>query len=155
MQIVSGQGSTHHVHMHRLTTVVSALILALSIGYLHGRILALNTPELQLQSDHRSPVPVVEIEGIRNGLLHGRILGKARLKVADTVLVQSGAFVTDAAALLRNEVWVTVPTNAQFVASKRGKKYYPIHSSGGSRITPVNRIYFATEQEAKAAGYVK
>jgi hypothetical protein len=40
-----------------------------------------------------------------------------------------------------------------FVASKRGKLYYPVKKAAGQQIVPENRIYFRTEEEAPAAGY--
>ncbi|MDA1209193.1 MAG: S1 RNA-binding domain-containing protein [bacterium] len=43
-------------------------------------------------------------------------------------------------------------TDAQFVASKSGKKAYSIDSAGGKRIKEDNRIYFASEKDVEAAG---
>lgn len=40
-----------------------------------------------------------------------------------------------------------------FVASKTGKKYYPAGSAAAKKIKEENRLSFATEDEAKAAGY--
>ena len=40
-----------------------------------------------------------------------------------------------------------------FVASKTGKKYYPADSASAKRIKKENRIEFATQAEAKKAGY--
>ena len=39
-----------------------------------------------------------------------------------------------------------------FVASKTGKKYYPTGSAAAEKIKEENRVMFATEEEAKAAG---
>ncbi len=38
------------------------------------------------------------------------------------------------------------------VASKSGKRYYYLNCSGVSRIKEENKVYFASEQEAEAAG---
>ncbi|MBI2117678.1 S1 RNA-binding domain-containing protein, partial [Candidatus Peregrinibacteria bacterium] len=40
-----------------------------------------------------------------------------------------------------------------WVASKTGKKYYPADSTATKKIKEENRVYFATEDEAKTAGY--
>ncbi len=50
---------------------------------------------------------------------------------------------------------VTEPSvqNQNFVASKTGKRYYPTSCSGVSRIKDTNRVYFASEPAAMAAGY--
>lgn len=42
-----------------------------------------------------------------------------------------------------------------FVASKNGKKYYPLSCGGANRIKEENKIYFATIEEAERAGYGK
>ena len=40
-----------------------------------------------------------------------------------------------------------------FIASKTGKKYYAADSAAAHKIKEENRVHFATEEEAKAAGY--
>jgi hypothetical protein len=42
-----------------------------------------------------------------------------------------------------------------FSASKTGTKYYPAGCAGANRIKETNKIWFATEDEAKLAGYSK
>ncbi|MBI3816828.1 S1 RNA-binding domain-containing protein, partial [Candidatus Peregrinibacteria bacterium] len=44
-------------------------------------------------------------------------------------------------------------SGAAFVASKTGKKFYPIASAAGKKIKEENRIYFKNEKESEAAGY--
>jgi len=45
------------------------------------------------------------------------------------------------------------PANRGYVASKRGQKYYPVGCSAAKNLKPENRIFFATVDEALAAGY--
>jgi hypothetical protein len=45
------------------------------------------------------------------------------------------------------------PVAHNFVASKNGTKYYAPTCSGASRIKPANEVWFATEADAKSAGY--
>ncbi len=40
-----------------------------------------------------------------------------------------------------------------FFASSRGSKYYPLGCSAGKTIKQENRVFFATNTEAEAAGY--
>lgn len=47
----------------------------------------------------------------------------------------------------------TFSTDAAFVASSGGTKYYPIGCGSVSRIKEENRVYFVTEDEAKTTGY--
>lgn len=88
-------------------------------------------------------------------MLHGSIIGSARVFIGDEYFVQSGVFVMDASSLFTNEILLVVPDGAEFVASKRGKKYYPVFSSAGENISPQNRIYFSSEAEAEKSGYVR
>ena len=44
---------------------------------------------------------------------------------------------------------------AEFVASKTGKKYYVIDSTQGKKIKQENRVYFKTAKEAEKSGYGK
>ena len=45
--------------------------------------------------------------------------------------------------------------NAQFVASTRGKYYYEIGSTKANGLSEKSRVYFQTESDAKAHGYIK
>lgn len=49
----------------------------------------------------------------------------------------------------------TKDTNHHFIASKNGKTYYPNTCGSYSRIKPENRVYFATESDARAKGLTK
>lgn len=44
-------------------------------------------------------------------------------------------------------------TGKNFFASNRGSKYYSLGCSAGKTIKQENRVYFATGEEAEAAGY--
>jgi hypothetical protein len=44
-------------------------------------------------------------------------------------------------------------TSGAYVASKNGKKYYPIDCAGAKRIKDENKVFFATPAAATAAGY--
>lgn len=48
---------------------------------------------------------------------------------------------------------ISATTGKTFFASSRGSKYYTISCSAGKTIKQENRIYFATGEEAQAAGY--
>ena len=47
------------------------------------------------------------------------------------------------------------PDSPAFVASKSGKKFYHVDSASAKKIAEENRVFFKTEEEAKAAGYVE
>ncbi len=45
--------------------------------------------------------------------------------------------------------------NASFVASKRGKYYYPIDSKKGDGLSKSSRVYFSSANEAETYGYTR
>lgn len=47
----------------------------------------------------------------------------------------------------------TTKENALFMASKNGTKYYPLNCASGNRISEPNRVFFASEDEAKLTGF--
>ena len=49
---------------------------------------------------------------------------------------------------------ITKPKEFLFVASSRGKYYYPIDCSLANGLKEENRIYFKTQQEAENKGYI-
>jgi hypothetical protein len=52
------------------------------------------------------------------------------------------------------EKTITEPKEFPFVASSRGKYYYPVDCNLANSLKEENRIYFKTQQEAEERGYV-
>lgn len=138
--------------------------LSLCAAYLFGRIAAqmtLAAPPMTIVPDPRPHIPVVMIAGIEGGRLVGTVTGSGRVIVAGKTVVPDaeGAFaaaITLPPAATRSGTARTpsVPaSDAAFVASKRGKKYYPVGSKGAANLSPKNLIYFRSAEEAEAAGY--
>jgi hypothetical protein len=48
---------------------------------------------------------------------------------------------------------VSISSGKNFFASSKGSKYYSISCSAGKTIKEENRVWFATGEEAQAAGY--
>lgn len=48
-----------------------------------------------------------------------------------------------------------IPEWANFVASKSGKYFYEIDEKSAKRLSPANRNYFATAEDAKNAGFLE
>ena len=116
-----------------------------------------SVPPLQTVPNVRPLQPVVQIDGIRNGYLEGTILGDARMFLGQEQVLPtaSGSFRVLASTFLRNEVQVLVPEGMRFMASKKGKKYYPVASAAANNLAPQNRVYFRTAEEAAQSGYVR
>jgi hypothetical protein len=113
------------------------------------------SPVIPLHRDIHRRAPIVHIEEINNGKIVGVVGTGARLVIGHEVIIPrpDRSFTIDAEPFLVNIIDTPVPPGMQFVASSRGKNYYPISSSAGQKLTPENRIYFRTEVEAERAGY--
>lgn len=147
--------------MNHLPLHIACAICIAAAGYLTGRIVdthiaMASVPLLAVVPDTRPRVPVVHIEGIRNGYIEGTMSSGARLVIGDSIAHATasgsqpgtGRFRMPAAPFLVNHVTVEVPEGMRFVASRSGKKYYTVESAAGSRLKPENRVYFRTEEEA-------
>ncbi len=100
------------------------------------------------------PIPTVIIEAAPTGRVEGRVLGNARVLLANDLAAQgSGAFKGVMQGSLPIVVEVLVPPGMKYVASKTGKKYYDVTSAMGNRLLPKNRVYFPDRGSAEAAGY--
>lgn len=91
------------------------------------------------------------------GILAGRELGSGegdRLWIED-LNATSGTLPASAAAAPEPQkaVPVAAPVEKKYVASKNGTKYYLPECSGVKRIKEENKIWFASEDIAKAEGY--
>lgn len=90
-------------------------------------------------------------------MLVGVVTGDVRLIARNHLIIPaaSGSFAIADTTLLTNIIEIHIPEGMQFVASKRGKKYYPVHSASAGNLSPANRIYFLSSQAAEAAGYTR
>jgi hypothetical protein len=134
-------------------------VLALSSAFLLGRVLPApwqDAGPLALVPDHRPAASAVVVESWSNGQLRGVLRGSGMLIIGSRSVVpdQSGAFVVTIATA-RPPIVASSGAAAQqrYVASKRGKKYYRVGSKSGEQLSFKNRIYFATKEEAEAAGF--
>lgn len=116
---------------------------------------AASSPMFMVVPDTRPLVPTVVLKGIENGELVGEIRGDVRLFLGDRQIIPrgSGAFRVPAGILKTDVRTIALPEGMRFVASRKGKRYYPVHSKQAEELTPKNRVYFRTEEEARAAGY--
>ena len=146
--------------MQTISIALFAFLLLLS-GYLGGRMDWLSAQAIQhpirLESFLPDQQPTVHLDRIIDGQLTGSIRGNVQLFVQNTTVTAAndGTFTADPTPFLVNYQTVLVPKGARYVASKRGSKYYDVHSKAGQKLKPTNRIYFESHQAAEAAGYRK
>lgn len=144
------------------------LFLSLVFSFWFGRLsvqyqIQGDLPPLQTVSEINPKIPLVTIEEIRGGKLLGnvnrsemRIVSNGKVAVPDEDLhfeldLQHLGFLGE-----RRQVIVHhVPEWAHFVASKNGKYFYEVNEKSGKNLSVPTRLYFATEEAAEKAGYVK
>jgi hypothetical protein len=132
-----------------------AIVLGGLIGEIHGRSWTFGNVVPLVISDTRPRIPTVTIQDISDGIIHGHVTDHVRIFGGDhAVVTSSGAFSIPLTHLTKI-VAVTIPAGMKFVASKNGKKYYPVSSPSGSRIALKNRVYFASAEDAEKAGFKK
>lgn len=141
-----------------LLSIGLSLLSGFSIGATVDASLFHPAPLPQVIEDRTPPpVPVVQIQGIRNGMLVGTMSGSVRLSARGRIISPQpdGTFRIADRAVLTNEIQIIIPDGMQFVASKRGKKYYPVESASAANLSPANRVYFPDAVTAERAGFRK
>lgn len=144
---------------YSLLPLVGALLLAGVLGYVIGRTVAVRTvvslSSTEVIEETSIPEPTVVLEGVQNGKVVGSMKGEVRMWVGEKQVIpnEEGHFAVDPGPLLVNTINILVPDGMRFVASSRGKKFYPVLASEAHRIVPENRVYFEQAEEAEKAGY--
>ena len=103
-------------------------------------------------------IPVLTFFQIENGELSGKITeGKARIQIenSEISILKDEKFTLDIRKILPMLREIPHPKDMKFVASKRGKKYYPVDSPRAFLVTLKNRVFFKTRDEAEEKGFVK
>ncbi|MFH0770586.1 MAG: hypothetical protein V1926_04370 [Candidatus Peregrinibacteria bacterium] len=144
-----------------LLVLVSMFLTVGMVAYVAGRMVTFvqvrRHTVTSIVRNTDSVIPVIAIEGVRNGTLTGTMSGAVRFFLGDQFIIPSpdGTFAVAPDVLFLNRVDVFIPDGMRFVASRRGKKYYSVESAEGSAILPENRVYFRTTGEAEEAGFIE
>lgn len=131
--------------------------VALCVAYMLGRVLTsasgAHVP-LRVVDDPRPQSATVVLHSWSNGTLRGVMRGSGRIVIGNRAVTVngSGAFALPL-DLPRTAPAASAAYGGGFVASSRGKKYYPAGSPAAAKLSPKNIIHFATRAEAEAAGY--
>ncbi|MFH0820678.1 MAG: hypothetical protein V1908_02780 [Candidatus Peregrinibacteria bacterium] len=139
------------------------LILAIGSlgGYTVGFLRATRQASLPIQTipDINEGVATIQFTGIEKGELKGQLTGrKARIaydKNPILILAPGDTFgiPMPQTSIGASTASANAPVDAQFVASKRGKYYYSVSDTKAQQLSPKNRIYFKTKEEAEKKGY--
>ena len=143
--------------------IAGCLVLAIgllsgySLGYYQG---ARNRfPEIVQVGEVNPGIATMRIEGVREGRLVGSVAGReVRLVLGEKDIRElpiGSSFEIPIVAAGVAEKPISVPPDAQFVASRKGKYYYSLFDSRGMEIVTENRLYFKSAGDAEAQGYQK
>jgi hypothetical protein len=101
-------------------------------------------------------VPVLTLEKIENGVLMGKSnVSEFRLQTNENniLVFHDESFRMDITDILPLSQKIPAPEGSQFVASSRGKKYWALDTPEAALLTPKNRIFFKSAEEAQSKGY--
>ncbi len=154
---ISGRSSEARKHALQRRAICSCafLILITLIACIGAIRSAAAASAFTILPDTRPLLPTVILKGIENGALMGEVRGDVRIFLGDTQIIPngSGAFRVPAGVLAKDVRTIVAPEGMHFVASRKGKRFYPVSSKQAQGLSPKNRIYFPTAEAAKAAGY--
>jgi hypothetical protein len=139
----------------------SLLILAMLIGMIGGISLqkwyAIRYREPIKIGDFSDEISLLTFSSIENGQLKGKLEGEeARIVITgadEVVSVFAGDFSFDITEILPNLKQIPAPDGMAFAASKNGKYFYPLDSPRAALISVKNRIFFASREQARKAGF--
>ena len=125
--------------------------------------LAREIPPVQTVSELNTTVPLLTIVDIEQGTLLAtsndprlRLVSGDQIVLPDENLelelnLQHLGYLGDRRPVVDH----VIPEWANFVASKSGKYFYEIDEKSGRNLSPANRRYFATAEDAKNAGFLE
>lgn len=147
--------------------LIISITLILSIGLLSGYTIGYfqaktrSFPEIQTVGEINSGVTTVKLLEVKNGLLRGRISGRhARLAYTPEDILELGEeeeFEIPLSKINLKNFYVaeSLPPGTEYIASSQGKYYYSVLDKKAFNISPKNRIYFSSADEAEQKGYLK
>jgi hypothetical protein len=149
-----------------LLNSILAGLLVLAIGILSGYSLGFyrgaqsRFPEIRTVADINPGVATLRLDGMKDGKLKGSVAGREiRVVVAsqDIRTFAPGEIleIPVSASASVSATAPSIPADAQFIASRRGKLYYSVFDPRALELSPENRLYFRSAEEAEKGGYQK
>jgi len=119
-----------------------------------------NRPPVEIVPDLADKIPLIHFEKIENGIMYGKtgekevrfIVGPNKEK-AEIYTSQGGEFNFPVIEILPMINKLPSPDWAQFAASSRGTKYWPLDAPEAFMLSAKNRVFFSNSEEAEKAGY--
>lgn len=125
-------------------------------GYFWG--IQENALPVTIEQQDEKEVPTLTLQKIENGILSVKNNGseiRVRTEDAEINIIKNGENTIDVVGILPMLKKVPAPEWANFVASKRGSKYWPLDSYQAFSLSPKNRVFYGTEEDAKKDGKEK
>jgi hypothetical protein len=115
-------------------------------------------PGLEFVKDSGPDIPLLIFQKIENGVLYGHNKGiETRIivgpKEEEIVALTNGDFSFSVIEILPNLSQIPAPEGMLFAASKRGTKFWALDAPEAALITPKNRIFFRSKEEAEVRGF--
>ncbi|MBU0578137.1 hypothetical protein KJ742_02640 [Patescibacteria group bacterium] len=142
-------------------SITLILSIGLTAGYAAGYFQAMRNsfPEIEFVDEINQGVTTIKLLDVENGNLIGKISGRnARLAYsADNILEldAESEFEIPLNQIDLEDFYVaeTIPEDTLYIASSKGKYYYSIFDKRAFNITPDNRLYFTSTEDAEQKGY--
>ena len=149
-----------------INTIISAtliLCIGLAVGYAAGYFYAAQAsfPEIKPVGEINPKVATVKFIEVKNGQLVGKISGqRTRLAWSPNGIIDvdlEGEFSIPLSQINLKDYYAadSLPQDARFVASSKGKYYYSVFEKMAWAISPANRVYFSSREDAEKSGYLK
>ena len=132
--------------------------LGISIGSIAQFAMLQKPTTLKRQNNYQpETLPTLELTKIENGILIGKTNQQVRMISLENnqIISAENDFKIDITPLLPRLQIIPHPDDMQYVASKRGKYYWPLDSIEAHQIKWSNRVFFKNNGEAEASGYSK
>ena len=100
-------------------------------------------------------VPIITLEKIENGVLfvsHKEAQVRVQLPNDDIFVANEQTLQIPIADILPMLNILPAPQGMKFVASKRGTKYWPLDSPQAFLLSPKNRVFYGSREEAENDG---
>lgn len=149
-------------HLNNIIFCALTLILGGLMGYLLGNFQAAKAsfPEITPIQEVNRAVATVKLMEVGHGNLIGKVEGqKVRMAYNSEQILElapgdSFEIPLDDVSLNLFYLEHQIPEEARFIASNSGKYFYHILDKRSLSITPKNRVFFSTADQAEKAGYL-
>lgn len=132
-------------------------VLGILIGWWQMQNTAESITKPMATPENFQKIPILSIEKIENGMMKGSSSQEIRITFpsGNTEIMAGGVFSVSVVDILPMLKTLPAPSGAMFVASKSGSKYYPLDHPSAFLLSPKNRVFYFSENDAIKSGKTK